>query len=102
VLTLVEQSRSQIDELCRAHHVARLELFGSAAREDFDPEASDLDFLVEFRDEGWKGAFKRFMGLKLNLERLFGRQVDLVEAKAIINPYFARAVQQDRVLVYAA
>lgn len=43
----------------------RLELFGSAARGDFDPQAGDLDFFVEFEPAGWKGSFRRFMGLKL-------------------------------------
>ena len=44
----IEQKREQLAELCRQHRVQRLALFGSALREDFDPERSDLDFLVEF------------------------------------------------------
>ena len=44
----IEQKREQLAELCRQHRVLRLTLFGSALREDFDPERSDLDFLVEF------------------------------------------------------
>ena len=38
----------EIAELCRAHHVRRLAVFGSAVREDFDPARSDIDLLVEF------------------------------------------------------
>ena len=34
--------------LCARYCVSRLELTGSAARDDFDPETSDLDFLLEF------------------------------------------------------
>jgi uncharacterized protein len=34
--------------LCRRFHVRRLDVFGSAARGDFDPEHSDVDFIVEF------------------------------------------------------
>jgi hypothetical protein len=45
---LIEASRAQLAQLCREHHVRRLEVFGSAARADFDPASSDLDFLVEF------------------------------------------------------
>lgn len=42
--------REELVELCRRHGVARLEVFGSAARgTDFDPQTSDADFLVEFR-----------------------------------------------------
>jgi len=36
------------------------------------------------------------------LERLFGRPVDLVEPRPIRNPYFRQAVEQSRVLIYAA
>jgi uncharacterized protein len=41
--------REEIAELCRRHRVRRLALFGSAVGEGFDPERSDLDFLVEFK-----------------------------------------------------
>jgi len=99
---LIEEHRSGIEALCHQYHVARLELFGSAARGDFDPATSDLDFFVEFEDLGWEGSFKRYMGLKLGLEDLLGRSVDLVEPAAITNPYFALVANRHRKLVYAA
>jgi predicted nucleotidyltransferase len=34
--------REEIAELCRKHHVRRLSVFGSAARDDFDPQRSDI------------------------------------------------------------
>lgn len=42
------ERRAEVAELCRRYKVRRLALFGSALREDFDPERRDLDFLVEF------------------------------------------------------
>ncbi|MFQ5614711.1 MAG: nucleotidyltransferase family protein [Anaerolineae bacterium] len=51
-------------------------------------QRSDLDFLVEFADFYALGAFDRYFGLKEDLEQLFQRPVDLVEVKAIRNPYF--------------
>jgi predicted nucleotidyltransferase len=98
----IEQHRDEIERLCRTFHVTRLELFGSAARGDADPDRSDLDFFVEFEELGWKGSFRRYMGLKLALEDLLGRAVDLVEPKAIVNPYFAQVANRHRLLVYAA
>jgi predicted nucleotidyltransferase len=92
----------ELSKLCTHYGVKRLELFGSGSREDFDLEKSDLDLLVEFADSKPEGAFDRYFGLKEDLERLFRRPVDLVETQAITNPYFRQAVQQDRVLVYAA
>jgi predicted nucleotidyltransferase len=102
MLSLIDNHREQIGEICRRHHVARLELFGSGARGDFDVSHSDLDFFVKFEDLGWRGSFRRYMGLKLDLEALFGRNVDLVEPDAVENPYFVRIANLHRSLVYAA
>jgi predicted nucleotidyltransferase len=62
--------------------VRRLEVFGSAARgSDFDPTASDVDFLVEF--EAQNDDLARFLDFKAALEVLLARRVDLVDRKAI-------------------
>ena len=90
----------KLSNLCAVYEVKRLELFGSASRSDFDLEESDLDFLVVFSDIYTISAFDRYFGLKEDLEQLFQRPVDLVEVKAIRNPYFRQAVEQDKVLVY--
>jgi predicted nucleotidyltransferase len=42
------------------------------------------------------------MGLKLDLEDLLGRAVDLIETTAVTNPYFIQTSAQTRTLVYAA
>ncbi len=92
----------ELSNLCAIYGVKCLELFGSALRDDFDQEKSDLDFLVEFRDIHSMGAFDRYFGLKEDLEQLFQRPIDLIEIKAIKNPYFRQAIEQDKVLVYGA
>lgn len=89
-----------LTNLCVAYNVKRLELFGSASRDDFDSLTSDLDFLVEFVESSSLGPFDRYFGLKEALENLFDRSVDLIEVKAIKNPYFRQAIETDRVLVY--
>ena len=97
--------RDRLDELgglCAKHGVRRLELFGSAAGESFDPEASDLDFLVEFQDLTPGQYADAYFGLLEGLEGLFNKSVDLVESKAIRNPYFLQAIERTRVLLYAA
>lgn len=63
MLALIDERLSQIEPLCRKHHVVQLELFGSGARADFDQTKSDLDFLVRFEDLGWVGASDRYFGL---------------------------------------
>jgi hypothetical protein len=92
---------TELRELCRRFGVAQLELFGSATTAAFDPERSDLDFLVDF-DANAADLFKRYFGLKESLEALFGRDVDLVMTGAMANPYFIEAVNKTRQLVYAA
>jgi predicted nucleotidyltransferase len=89
--------------LCRRFHVRRLDLFGSAARGDFDPERSDIDFLVEFdREHAEALAFETYFGLKAALEALLGRPVDLVEPSAVRNPYLKASIEGSREPVFEA
>lgn len=94
--------RDDLAELCRKYGVKRLELFGSVARGDFTAQHSDVDFVVDFAEEHPLGAFEQYFGFKEALEQLFERPVDLVEEKAIRNPYFRQAIAQDRMMIYGA
>ena len=103
MIPLVEDRVEEVAEICRRHGVERLDLFGSAAREGFDAEGSDLDFVVSFERRDPPALFDRYFGLKEDLEALFGRGVDLVMEGAIgKNPYFAESVAETRVPLYAA
>ena len=94
--------REELRALCRRFHVRWLDLFGSAARGDFDPERSDVDFLVKFDRSAPQHPFDAYFGLKEALEELLGRPVDLVEASAVRNPYLKASIEQSRENVYAA
>lgn len=99
---LIETKRAELAQLCAQYRVRRLELFGSATDERFEPDTSDLDFLVEFQELSPREHANAFFGLMEELQQIFGRPVDLVERRAIRNPYFLRAVEQTRMLLYAA
>ncbi len=99
---LIEAHRAALDGLCRRYHVRRLELFGSVATGTFKPESSDIDFLVEFDPDSVGQAFDDYFGLHEELERLFGRKVDLVCTGAVRNPFFIEDVNKSRRLLYAA
>ena len=100
---LFRTNQPSLEALCRQFCVRRLELFGSAATGRFDPESSDLDFLVEFAPSFPSGPIHQFFDFHAALEHLSDRSVDLVEQSAIRNPYFRRAVDHgQRVLLYAA
>ena len=94
--------REEIAELCRAHHVRRLAIFGSAVRDDFDPTHSDVDVLVEFENVSVWAYSDNKHGLHDELEKAFGRKVDLLTWKSIQNPCFVRELESSHELLYAA
>lgn len=102
VHVLIEQNRDALTELCRRYRVRRLDVFGSAATEGFDPVMSDLDFLVEFEDLAPDAYAAVFFGLLEGLQSLFARSVDLIADSAIRNPYFRESVERTRTQLYAA
>ena len=99
----VEAKKRELTELCQRHGVRRLELFGSATSERFNPVTSDLDFLVEFAPAKGDGGYAdRYFGLLWGLEELFGRTIDLLETPTVRNPYLLKAISPSRTLLYAA
>lgn len=96
----LELDREAIAELCRTFGVSRLAVFGSAVTDRFDPERSDVDFLVEFREDK-HASFKTYFALKTSLEELLDRPVDLVMTEALRNPYFVATMEQTRRELYA-
>ncbi len=88
--------------LCRRRGVTRLEVFGSAARDDFDEARSDIDFLVKLPDDPKTSPLDAYFGLKDDLEALFGRNVDLVSVGSVRNPYIKASIERDRRLVFQA
>jgi uncharacterized protein len=97
----INNARLQIAALCRRFEVARLDLFGSATTDAFDPAASDFDFLVEFTTAGRGHAFDNYFGLKEALSELLGRPVELVTRSSIRNPVFKTEVERTAKVIYA-
>lgn len=102
MIRLIEDNRDAIEALCRRFHVAKLEVFGSAATGAFDPARSDVDFLVEFHRDVPMNAADQYFGLLFALEEIFGRKIDLVTSRSIRNPYFLRGVNETRQPFYVA
>jgi predicted nucleotidyltransferase len=102
VSLFIQDKLPELVKVCKRRRVRRLALFGSAGTEHFDPAASDLDFLVEFVRLSPAEHAENYFGLQEDLERLFGRAVDLVELAPIRNPYFLKVVEDTQVPVYVA
>jgi uncharacterized protein len=100
--TSIAEHRLEIEEICRRYRVRRLELFGSAVGDSFDPDRSDMDFLVEFESLADGEHADAYFGLKESWAALFARPVDLVMTEAIRNRYFLEAIKPTRTLLYAA
>jgi predicted nucleotidyltransferase len=99
---LVRSRLAQIEALCRTLGVRRLDLFGSAAEDTFDPETSDVDVLAEFIGGDGFDYLGTYFALKEGLEQILGRPVDVVSVTGIRNPYFRERVMRTRELLYAA
>lgn len=102
-LATVAAKRTDIAALCGKYGVKRLRLFGSALRPDWDANASDLDFLAEFGPPPpGINLFDQQFGLQVDLERLLGRAVDVVDWAAAKKPHFRHSAEAGALEVYAA
>ncbi|KZE21695.1 MULTISPECIES: nucleotidyltransferase family protein [Brevibacterium] len=90
-----------IARICAARGVERLRVFGSAVSDRFDPESSDLDFIVDFVP-GRDSMFDDYFGLLEDLSALFDREVELVVGRALKNPYFRESALSGAQELYAA
>jgi uncharacterized protein len=97
----LKTKREAIAAACARHRVRRLEVFGSALREDFTPGESDVDLLVEFEPIQSYALVDAYFGLLEDLRSILG-EVDLVMVEAVKNPYIARAIEREKQLLYAA
>ena len=94
--------RQVLADLCRRHNVRRLSLFGSAVREDFDAERSDVDVMVEF-EPSRVPSLAGLVALQDELSQLFGgRKVDVTTPSILRNPYRRRSIESDLEVLYAA
>jgi uncharacterized protein len=102
MVSLVKDREQELRAICERRHVARLDLFGSAASGAFKRGASDLDFLVTFKPLSANDHADAFFGLLFDLEDLFGHKIDLVVESTVHNPYFRQELEATRELLYAA
>ncbi|MGB3305844.1 MAG: nucleotidyltransferase domain-containing protein [Thermomicrobiales bacterium] len=100
MIELIAQQREAIARLCRLYGVRRLDVFGSATKVSFDPQTSDLDFVVDFADRG-PGYLERYLDLADALEALLGYKVDLLTERALSKrPRFRQSVEESREPIY--
>jgi predicted nucleotidyltransferase len=99
VSNILEENINNINRLCSKHKVKTLFAFGSVLTNHFNKN-SDIDFIVDFEPIDIAQYADNYYDLKFSLENIFRKPVDLLEEKAIKNPYFKQAVNQQRQLIY--
>lgn len=95
-LEILESHRAEIEALCRQYALRRLSVFGSATRDDWDPERSDFDFAVEFSSRP-KGLayFGALQDLADAFGRVLGRKVDIIDWKTPRRPWFESTLTEE-------
>jgi len=90
---------SQIKQLCEQHKVDKLYAFGSVLTDRFN-ENSDVDLVVNFVGVPLLEHGDNYFDFKFSLEDMFNRKVDLIEEKALKNPYFIKRLDETKQLIY--
>jgi len=102
MVAVLQDKRQAIAESCARHGVRRLEVFGSAARDDYRPGHSDVDLLVEFGLMDPYAKAQAYFDLLDELRSLLGTDVDLVMVGAVKNRYIARDIERTKQVLFAA
>jgi hypothetical protein len=98
-MNLIEQNIDIIHDLCLKHKVRRLFVFGSVLTDRFKKD-SDIDMVVDFQEIDLYEYADNYFDLKDSLEKLFKRNVDLLEEKAIKNPYLKQSIDSSKQPLY--
>ncbi len=96
---MIDDNIIKISALCEKHKVSRMFAFGSVLTNRFN-ENSDVDLMVAFNKNGIRDYFDNFFELKHSLEKLFGRDVDLLEEQMVQNPYLKKNIDATKALIY--
>lgn len=94
--------KPQIDKiqiLCKENRVKSLFAFGSVTRDDFN-SSSDIDLIVDFDENDPFVYTDLYFNLKMRLEEILKRQVDLLEERAIRNRFFREQLEKTKIKLY--
>jgi len=95
----IEQYTPEIIQLCKNHKVKTLYAFGSVLTDRFN-EKSDIDLIVDFTNMVIEDYADNYFDFKFLLQDLVKRPIDLLEEKALKNPYFKEFVNKQKQLIY--
>ena len=97
--SILKNQLDTIRSLCERYRVKTLYVFGSVLTPNFDTY-SDIDLLVDFLDQDALQYASNYFQFKFELEKLFNRKIDLLEERALKNPYFIENINPKKQLLY--
>src|SRR5688500_2600784 len=98
-MNLLDSNKDHLITLCKKHQVNTLFAFGSVLTDKFGQD-SDIDLIVDFKEVDLATYADNYFDLKFSLEKIFKREVDLLEEKAIKNPFFKKSIEAKKKLIY--
>ncbi|HET9571020.1 MAG TPA: nucleotidyltransferase domain-containing protein [Bacteroidales bacterium] len=98
-MNMIDQNIDMIKDLCLKYKVKRLFAFGTVITDRFKSD-SDIDLIVDFKDVDLYDYADNYFDLKSSLENVFHSEVDLLEEKAIKNPYLKKSIDISKQLIY--
>jgi uncharacterized protein len=98
-MDIIDRNIKDLKRLCTIYHVEKLYLFGSVLNSNFNKD-SDIDFLVKFKFIELSKYFDNYIDFKENLEKLFEREIDLVEEQTLRNPILIKSINNTKELIY--
>lgn len=96
---MIDKNIDKVRALCLKHKVTKLFVFGSIITDSFKKD-SDIDFVVDFAGIDLYDYADNYFDFKFSLEDLLKREVDLLEEKAIRNPYLRKSIDSTKQLIY--
>lgn len=100
---VIQDHLEAIRAIGREFGVVRLEVFGSVCTDEFDPAQSDIDVLVEFPPDYDFGPWHaKYHALQRALSAQLEHPVDLVDSRALRDPWFRQMANKTRRVVYDA
>ena len=96
----LDKYKKEINSLCLQNKVKSLYVFGSVLTDRFN-EKSDIDLVVDIDSNDPFDYADNYFNLKFALQDLFRRPIDLLENKAIKNPYIRQNIDHSKSLIYA-
>ena len=98
-MSIIELNKQNIIDICQKHKVKTLAVFGSVLTDRFCDD-SDIDFVVDFTDVDERDYADNYLEMQESLQNLFGREIDLLENKAIRNSILLQTINDSKQVIY--